>query len=267
MDSTAKKLDREPMNKRAIADAFGRAAESYDRHAELQRQVGHQLLDLMPEDLTGLTVLDLGCGTGYFSQLLKNRGAEVYCLDLSSEMLAEAERRCGSIGMRYQVGDAEQLPLADASVDMVFSSLALQWCEDLSVPLAEASRVTKANGKIFFTTLLSESLYELRQAWREIDSYQHVNDFVSTNQVKIALAQAECDRHHLDLATSTLWYPSAMALMRDLKGIGATHVSGRANGLTAPGTIRRLEKAYQKFRNHQHLLPASYQVCFGVIDL
>ncbi|EGA63926.1 malonyl-ACP O-methyltransferase BioC [Vibrio brasiliensis] len=253
-------------NKAAIADAFSRAAKSYDQHAEFQRDVGLRLLAKMPDDLQGKTVLDLGCGTGYFSLELIKRGAKVICFDLSPQMLACAEQRCGR-GATYLQGDAESLPFDNHSIDYAFSSLALQWCDDLSVPLRELRRVIKPQGAIFLSTLLDGSLIELKQAWSKIDSYQHVNQFSTVNQVKIALAQSECHTHLLDLPTITVWYQTAFSLMRDLKGIGATHVGGRAHGLTGRRALQRVEQEYQTHRNHLGLLPATYQVCLGVIHL
>ncbi|WP_114766257.1 malonyl-ACP O-methyltransferase BioC [Vibrio rhodolitus] len=255
-------------NKQAIADSFGKAAASYDKHAAFQREVGSRLLDLLPQDLSGKQVLDLGCGTGFFSQQLLARGAQVICCDLSSEMLQQAQARCGHQGMQYQQGDAESLPFAAHQFDYVFSSLALQWCDDLSVPLAEMRRVTRRGGSVVFSTLLDGSLNELKQAWAKVDSYQHVNDFITANQVKIALAQAQCKNHHLDLPTIIAWYSSAFSLMRDLKGIGANHVQGRSHGLTSRQSLKRLEHEYQNFQNNQQgLVPATYQVCLGKINL
>ncbi|MFB9215082.1 malonyl-ACP O-methyltransferase BioC [Vibrio sinaloensis] len=253
-------------DKTAIADAFGKAAATYDAHAAFQRDVGHRLLDFIPLDLTGRTVLDLGCGTGYFSQVLQQRGAKVMCVDLSAEMLKAAKSRCGTDNMTYQQGDAEQLPFASGRFDYVFSSLALQWCDDLSIPLKEMRRVTNESGRIVFSTLLDGSLFELRRSWSKIDSYQHVNDFITTNQVKIALAQSGCSNHRLDLPSITVWYDTAFSLMRDLKGIGANHVNGRSHGLTSRKALLNLEREYQTFKNHQGLLPATYQVCLGVIN-
>jgi len=254
------------LDKQAIAEAFGKAAKSYDLHAAFQRDVGEQLLALLPVSLVGKRVLDLGCGTGYFSKRLLERGAQVVCFDLSSEMLNRAQQRCGEQSVSYQQGDAEQLPFGDESFDFVFSSLALQWCEDLSRPLREIRRVLKPCGQAAFSTLLDGSLCELKASWAKIDSYQHVNDFISTNQVKIALAQSECQNHRLNLPTITVWYDSAFSLMRDLKGIGANHVSGRSQGLTSRKALMQVERAYQTFKNHQGLLPATYQVCLGVIN-
>ncbi|MEF1280300.1 malonyl-[acyl-carrier protein] O-methyltransferase BioC, partial [Vibrio fortis] len=54
---------------------------------------------------------------------------------------------------------------------------------------------------------------------------------------------------------------------RDLKGIGANHVSGRSQGLTSRRMLQLVEQEYRKFQNHQGFLPATYQVCLGVIQL
>ncbi|WP_070963024.1 malonyl-ACP O-methyltransferase BioC [Vibrio sonorensis] len=254
-------------DKQKIADSFSKAAMTYDQHAAFQRDVGTRLLNLLPANLKGKQVLDLGCGTGYFSQLLRERGAIVTCLDLSPIMLEVAKSRCGEVGVSYQVGDAEQLPFDSDSFDMVFSSLALQWCDDLSVPLKEIKRVVKPQGRAGFATLLDGSLAELKQAWGKIDTYQHVNEFVSFNQVKVALAQSGCHSHHLDLPTMVVWYPTAISLMRDLKGIGANHVSERSPKPLCRNSLKKIEQEYLGYANQQGLLPATYQVCMGVINL
>ncbi len=266
MDSPV--INKKPVqDKSAIAQAFGKAAESYDKHAEFQRDVGQRLLDKLPQDLTGLAVLDLGCGTGYFSYELAKRGAKLTCADLSQAMLQQAEVRCGSMVSDYRQADAECLPFDDDSFDVVFSSLALQWCDDLSVPLREIKRVTKSSGHCVFSTLIKGSLFELSQAWSKIDTHQHVNEFICINQVKIALAQSYCLKHQLDLPSITVWYDTAFELMRDLKGIGANHVSGRSHGLTSRKVLQQVEHEYREFQNQQGLLPATYQVCLGVINL
>ncbi|PMK03920.1 malonyl-ACP O-methyltransferase BioC [Vibrio sp. 10N.261.55.A7] len=252
-------------DKSDIAAAFGKAALSYDKHAAFQREVGEKLIELMPLDLTGKTVIDLGCGTGYFSKLLSDRGAFVLCVDISDSMLSQAKVRCGSHDMAYLVADAESLPIETKSVDYVFSSLALQWCQDLSVPMREIRRVLKKSGQAYFSTLLDGSLHELKESWKKVDKYQHINHFDSSNQVKIALAQSQFSDITLDFSKITVWYDSAFAVMRDLKGIGANHVSGRSQGLTSRKALIKVEQEYQVFKNHQNQLPVTYQVCLGAL--
>lgn len=253
--------------KSAIAEAFSKAAYCYDKHAQFQRDVGSLMLNSLPHDLRGLQILDIGCGTGYFSHILAERGATVIAADLSSAMLSQAKVRCGDAVYSYVQADAERLPFNDAQFDLVFSSLALQWCNDLSIPLRELQRVTKLGGEIHFSTLLEGSLFELKSAWSQIDSYQHVNQFLSEKQVNIALTQSGSVNHQLDLCQIELWYPSSFELMRDLKGIGATYVGKRSPGLTKKSTLIRVEAAYQRFKHENNLLPVTYQVGLGTISL
>lgn len=252
--------------KQAIAAAFGRAAKHYDKAAEFQRQVGHRLLSQLPAaSVAGSQILDLGCGTGYFSDQLTQRGLRVCAADLSVSMLEQAQRRCGN-RVQYLQADAEQLPLEVNQFDMAFSSLALQWCRDLSVPLRELKRVVKPGGRILFSTLADGSLAELKAAWQQVDQYQHVNQFLSPNEIKLALAQAGLPQADLEFSPVTMYYPSAMDLMKDLKGIGATHLQqGRQAGLAGRARLKALEGAYEAFRTPTGQLPATYQVCFGVI--
>ncbi|WP_295894166.1 malonyl-ACP O-methyltransferase BioC [uncultured Vibrio sp.] len=252
-------------DKSDIAAAFSKAAQNYDKHADFQRNVGNKLLDLMPINLNGKLVIDLGCGTGYFSKKLRERGATVLCVDISDSMLVQARSRCGEEKMSYLVADAESLPIDSKSVDYVFSSLALQWCQDLSVPMREIRRVLKEKGEVYFSTLLDGSLHELKKSWKKVDEYQHINHFDSSNQVKIALAQSQFGDINLDFSEITVWYDSAFAVMRDLKGIGANHVSGRSQGLTSRQALIKVEQEYQVFKNHQNQLPVTYQVCLGAI--
>ncbi len=252
-------------DKKAISESFNRAASTYDQHAEFQRQVGQLLLDKLPSDLTGKKVLDLGCGTGYFARLLAKRGAKVIAADLSEAMLQATATRCLQMDVECELADADTLPFESNSFDFVFSSLALQWCEDLALPFYHINRVLKKNGKAYVSTLLDGSLFELESAWSLVDDFQHVNRFLTKNQVKLALAQSRCVFYQLELIPITLRYRSALELMKDLKGIGASHVEGRTVGLVTKSKLNDVDEAYRYLHAPQGLLPATYQVCLGEI--
>nr|MBP8008331.1 methyltransferase domain-containing protein [Thiopseudomonas sp.] len=167
-------------NKQQVAAAFSRAAETYDSVADFQRAVGARLLSLLPESICPAHIqqwLDLGCGTGYFCEHLQQRFASARGtgLDLAQGMLAFARTRCPDLS--YICADAEQLPLQDNSQDLVFSSLALQWCTDFSKVLHEAHRVLKPGGVLLFSSLADGSLIELRRSWQAVDNATHVNQF------------------------------------------------------------------------------------------
>lgn len=252
-------------DKQAIGQAFSRAAQTYDAHAALQRCVGDRVNQLLSESSQPVThLLDVGCGTGYIARHWHHAGAEVTALDLSEAMLAKA--RSADSAQIYVRGDAEQLPFADQQFDFCSSNLALQWCADLRMPLKEMYRILAPKGQCVFTTLISGSLRELVEAWAQVDDYQHVNECLTLPQLETLLSQVGADQYEYDVVTHTMWYPSVLAMMKDLKGIGATHVHGeRRQGLLGRGQLEALEAALRPLQNEQGLLPLSYVVFYGVL--
>ena len=103
-------------------------------------------------ELEGRDVLDLGCGTGYFSAWLARRGATVTAVDLSPEQLATARRCQDQFDVRFALveANAEVLPLPDASFDVVVSEHGVGvWCRP-DAWVAEAARVLRPGGRLVF---------------------------------------------------------------------------------------------------------------------
>ena len=247
--------------------SFDRASASYESAAGLQARVAAELLErLAVFALEPRVVLDLGAGTGRVTRELKRRyrHALVIALDLAPGMLREA-RRHQQWWRRFErvCGDALRLPLADASVDVVFSSLMLQWCEPLDTALAECRRVLKPDGFFAFSTFGPDTLHELRGAWASADGYNHVNHFVDVHEVGDALVRAGLMEPVLDVDRVEVGYPDALSLMRDLKAIGAHNVTaGRPRALVGRARLKRMQDAYEAFRRDDRL-PATYEVIYG----
>lgn len=258
--------------RRHVRAAFEAAAASYDDVAVLQREVADRLLERL--DLLRMQpqrILDLGSGTGYASVALHRRypRAQIIALDLSHAMLQRTRQRFSRwqrLRGRCQgcCGDAESLPFADGSFDMIFSSLTLQWCSDLPRTFAEFHRVLRPGGVVQFTTLGPDTLKELRASWAAVDNQVHVNHFVDLHDVGDAMLGAALAEPVLDMEYLTLTYHHCMGLMHDLKGIGAHNINpGRHHGLTGKSRLQAMMKAYEQFRTGDGLLPASYEVIYG----
>lgn len=216
----------------------------------MQREVGERLLG-MGKDLPGVQLLDAGCGTGYFSRRSRALGKQDTALDLAPGMLAADH---------YLLADIEQVPLPSAVMDICFSSLVVQWCSDLSVALTELYRVTRPGGALLFSTQAQGLLHELGDAWQQVDGERHVNDFLPLAAIDAACAGY---RHCLEAQWLTLNYPDVMALMRSLKGIGATHLhQGRESGLMSRRQFAALQAAYPRLQGQ---FPLSYHLIYGVI--
>lgn len=253
-------------DKRQVAASFSRAAASYDSVAELQRSVGAQLLARLPAELQPRRWLDLGSGTGHFTRALAERfgAAEGLALDIAEGMLRHARPQGGAA--YFVAGDAEALPLQDASVDLLFSSLALQWCGDFPRVLSEAQRVLRPGGVLAFSSLCVGTLQELRDSWLAVDGFVHVNRFRRFEDYQQMCAASGLQSLTLQRQAEVLHFPDLRSLTDSLRDLGAHNLNpGRPGGLTGRSRIRALIEAYERFRQPQGL-PATYQVVYGVLQ-
>ncbi len=252
-------------DKRQVAASFSRAADSYDSVAALQRSVGHQLLAQLPDASSPTRWLDLGCGTGYFSRTLAGRFPTSHgvALDIAEGMLRHAMPLGGA--QQFIAGDAEHLPLRDASCDLLFSSLALQWCANFQAVLSEAERVLRPGGVLAFSSLCVGTLQELRDSWQAVDGFVHVNRFRRFEDYQRLCGTSGLALLSLQTRPETLHYPDLRSLTHELKALGAHNLNpGRPGGLTGRARMRALLDAYEQFRQPQGL-PATYQVVYGLL--
>lgn len=259
------------IDKGAARRSFEQAAPGYDEAAVLQRELADRLLErldyirLEPE-----LVLDLGAGTGYAIPGLRRRfgTARILALDFAPAMLLQARDRDRTRGSRLGrpdcvCADVEALPLADASVDLIFSNVTLQWCNDIQGTFGECLRVLRPGGLLLFTTFGPDTLWELRDAWATADGHSHVSPFPDMHNVGDALVNARFADPVMDVEHLTVTYERARDLMRDLKALGAHNAtSQRARGLTGRRRLLAVERAYETHRRDGRL-PASYEVVYG----
>jgi len=265
-----------------VRRAFDHAAASYDAHAVLQREVCDRLLERL--DFVTLQpgrVLDVGSGTGYGLAHLHARypAAELCALDIAPAMLSAARARLPQptraqralshllprrAPQHYAVcADMGRLPLAADSMNLVWSSLALQWAHDLEATLKGLHRVLAPGGLLMFATFGPDTLKELRAAFAAIDDAPHVNRFIDLHDIGDMLMHAGFASPVMEMEMLTLTYADLKPLMRDLKGIGAHNAAtARRRGLLGKSAWRRLEQAYETQRREGRL-PATFEVIYG----
>jgi malonyl-CoA O-methyltransferase len=265
-----------------VRRAFDHAAASYDAHAVLQREVCDRLLERLDfMTLKPARVFDVGTGTGYGLAHLRGRyaNAELCAADIAPAMLAAARARLpqptwtqralqrltpqASPLSHLMCADMERLPLAPNSMNLVWSSLALQWAHDLEATFRGFHRVLAPGGLLLFATFGPDTLKELRAAFSAIDDAPHVNRFIDLHDIGDMLIHAGFASPVMEMEMLTLTYADLKTLMRDLKGIGAHNAAAsRRRGLLGKSAWARLEQAYEAHRLDGRL-PATFEVIYG----
>jgi len=259
-------------NKTRVRQAFDRAADNYEQFAVLQNEVCNRLLEkLEVVNIKPQLILDAGAGTGAAipALLSRYRKAQLVALDLSENMLHKSGRHGGLFRSPHLVcADIERLPFSENTFDLVFSSLSMQWCNDLNAALLEAKRVLKPGGLFVFTTFGPDTLKELRHSWSKVDDANHVNQFIDMHDIGDALLQDGFAEPVMEAEMLTVTYNTVDEIMRDLKAIGASVTAGTveqgraARGLGGKSILQTVRQAYEQFRR-EDLLPASYEIIYG----
>lgn len=259
-----------------VKRAFSSATTTYDEHAVLQREIADRLIQHLEfTKIDPRRILDIGCGTGYCTRLLCQRfkKAEMTALDLSESMikttLAAHNRRLPWHGRRHHVvSDGCRLPFADASFDLVCSNLAMQWVSDPMLMMQEMRRVLAPGGLILFSTFGRRTLSELRQSLAEISNERAglVLPFPDVTSLGDSLIQLAVELPVTDSDIFTLTYPDTMALVRELKNIGASSagIRSRPGGLYGRALLRQLEENYSsKHRDESGRIHATFEALYA----
>jgi malonyl-CoA O-methyltransferase len=255
------------VDRRAMARAFGRASAHYDAAARLQGEVRSELLSrLQYFALQPRVIVDLGCGTARGAASLRQRfrHARVLAIDISPAMLRAARRQAWPWRRPLCLcADALALPLAARSVDLVYSNLMLQWCDDPAQAFAEVRRVLRPGGLLLFSTFGADTLQELRDAWAQADAAPHVSAFADMPLLAAALQHAGLCEPVMDRDLRLHHYPDANALMAELRAIGAGNAAAdRRRALTGRQRWTRMRASYERHRSAAGL-PATWEVIYG----
>ncbi len=258
------------IKKQQVANSFSRAAHTYDSVADVQRKSGDKLLSKINASHCPNWVIDLGCGTGFFTEKLASRypQAQHMGIDIAEGMLQFAQKRThfkpevSDILPAFVCADAECLPIATASVDIIFSNFALQWCENLPRLFGEVARVLTSKGQFMFTTLGPKTLHELKFSWQQADDRVHVNQFHERDLLLNSLITADFDIVEFEHAPETLRFDQLSDITQSLKSLGAHNLNrGRALGLTGRRKIEIFKRAYEALREDDKL-PATYDIFY-----
>lgn len=247
-----------------LQQKFGEAAGDYDALAQFQHTQTRHVLDsalmLLPK---AATLLDVGSGTGYFAQAAKTLRPDwnILGLDIAFGMCALGKNRCAALN-----ADAEQLPLADASVDGAVSSLCYQWVENQPQAFAELARVLKPSGRAIIASLGETTLHELRNCAEHAELVLGVLPMQKFSASVDALNKAGFDVTVQEKRLEVIYYPSVRALLDSMRNIGAgNHFAPSSRGFTRPKRWAAMIQYYEQLRTPKGI-PATWEHHFFILS-
>lgn len=238
MNARSPEIDR-----RAARRRFERAAKTYPKFSRLESEVARRMVERLEYiRLAPRRILDAGSGPPRRDLRRTYPRALSIALDFSLAMLPRPGWLAGLVGARELAvcADLARLPLAEGSVDLVWSNMALHWLTDPMPAFREFRRVLAPGGLVMFSTLGPDSLQELRRAAGE----KRVHAFIDMHDLGDMLLAVGFSAPVMDMERLTLEYRDADGLLADLRGSG--QVSARADrprGLAGRAFGERLRAA------------------------
>lgn len=256
---------------------FNRAANSYEKFSGIQDQISQNLLEKLEcRNINPTNILDLGCGTGKngLHFLKKFKKISLVNFDLSENMLEQARKKMTTSSINFVnnstnfhvCGDMENLPFRDNLFDLVWSSSAIQWSDNLPIVLKHINRILKPNGFFIFSTFGPETLKELRMINEVLYNHPKTNNFLDLKDIRDFLALEGFENSSFDVKSYRLDYANVEDILYDIKGVGATNGNkNRSKGLRGREFINIMKQHYEKYREGK-LYPATYEVIYAVVS-
>lgn len=249
-----------------IAQSFSAAASSYERWANLQRATARRLADLLPQQGNVNSILDVGCGTGFLTQLLFERFSDIPILgiDVAPGMVEVCRERWAHVrSMSFHVADAERFD-PKQSFDLITSSFCFQWFNARMQSVGRLAKMLNPGGMYAVAVPVAGSLIELTESYQSVCCeelpglrYPSAEDYIDTlNEagLKFLFAKEEIVQNI---------YQSGLEALRSFKGIGASFKHFR--GYT-PLSACKVQKVSRYYERHYAMadgnLPLTYRVLY-----
>ncbi|KAM9770408.1 arginine-hydroxylase NDUFAF5, mitochondrial isoform 2-T2 [Menidia menidia] len=234
-------------------------------------QVGSRVADRVYDIArTFPLALDLGGGRGHIAEHLSPEVVQrLFLTDISHQALKR--RRASEIPTGCVRADEEFLPFRENSFDLVVSSLALHWINDLPGALKQVQRVLRPDGVFLGAMAGGDSLFELRcalqlaEAEREGGCSPHISPYTGTTDLGALLGQAGFSMLTVDVDDVQVDYPGIMEVMTDLQGMGESNCAWNRRGLLHRDTMLAAAAIYREmYGNPDGSVPATFQILYMI---
>lgn len=247
----------------------------------LRREIAARMHDrLSLVKIAPRRVLDAGCGPGADLGILQKdfRAAQIIGLDAAPAMTGAAQAPASTLASLNQLlgkllpaktgvdlvcGDFADLPLAPASVDLVWSNLALHWHAQPDRVFAEWQRVLRSDGLLMFSCFGPDTFKEVAAAFAAAGLARPTLPFVDMHDFGDMLVASGFATPVLDMETITVTYADAAALLADVRAWGGNPLASRRRGLMGKAAWQRMLAALEKARRADGKLGLTFEIVYG----
>nr|WP_302104850.1 malonyl-ACP O-methyltransferase BioC [Polycladomyces sp. WAk] len=258
------------MDKNRVARQFNRHVSTYDEYAIVQKRMAHHIMQTLSErDVRAERILEIGCGTGYLTQLLAERypSAAITAVDLAENMVQAAKDRLGdSATIRFLIGDAETMEW-DETFDLIVSNATVQWFGAPERSFCTLTDHLQPGGWIVFSTFGPDTFRELHRQFQEVERDLHLPSGMHGLRLRCAEEWEHILRHaglkHVGSRDCRyrLEYPDCYAFLQSIKQTGASYSASPAVSLSAQRSLlREVVRRYNHVYRSREGVYATYQL-------
>jgi malonyl-CoA O-methyltransferase len=259
-------IDQSTQSSHSVTARFSAAAHTYHDQSNLQREVAGRLAAWMPPPGEIDSILEIGCGTGFLTELLLERfpAAVIHALDIAGPMVDRARERIGANGrMRWHVADARQFR-AEVNFPLIISSSALHWMTPIPETVGRLAGMLASGGQLVSALMVNGTCEELHKARALLfpnktgpvclPRAEDVLEAIAAAGLEIESDSREILREHHD---------SACGFLKSLNRQGVTGVADTGCTLLNRTELRKLIGYYdQNFAEPAGGVFASYRILY-----
>jgi malonyl-CoA O-methyltransferase len=266
------------INKQLLQKRFSKNAKNYDKYASVQKRMGMELIHSLPKmgSAGNINVLEIGCGTGYVTQLLSETypNAKITAIDLAPGMIEIAkERTRGLDGITFFCGDIEELSFS-SSYDLIISNATFQWLNDFQSVLEKLLGLLNDDGRIVFSTFGNKTFQELHTSFQYAKETLNLPIQHSLGQSFYSFEDLYRLCEHVLQSFEELpyemkgkqlleieYFPTVKQFFTSIKKIGATN-SNKESSYLGPAFFKELFHQYETNFMDEYGVKASYHCLF-----
>ncbi len=274
-----------PIDLQLVRHLFSRPEQIADS-SFLRREIAGRMREKLElVKIQPKTVLDAGCADGNDFAQLQRQFPDAYLTGIDGsiamlELAVQKQRRAQNTMVRMlskwlppslkQVqqhalicGDFARMPLAAASIDLLWSNLALHWHPQPDLVLADWHKVLRTDGLLMFSCFGPDTLLELRQAFLNVDQMPHTLPFVDMHDYGDMLVNAGFSTPVMDMEKITLTYDKTEKLFADVRALGGNPLLSRRQGMLGKKDYAAVCANLEAMRKPDGRIPLTFEVIFG----